>query len=234
LSRYFAVIVSLSACSPTRIAIDVAEMSRLQTEPAVHAVAYTPEVFSFTSAADNLATALSIGAFGPVSGGLGGALVALHAKARARSRGDELSRAYSLEDPAPKVRDAFLTSATSQARLINFRAVAELLPNDEFKAIEEKVGKATVLDFKTDSWHLVPGTLDGAYYKMKYRVRSRFLRVIDSKVLWQDYCVFDDANSTATLAELTAHGGVLLRDKIDQAAGFCANILLEQFLKAQK
>jgi hypothetical protein len=229
----FAVTACLVACSPARIAMGTAEMSRLQSEPAVHAVAYAPAHLSFRSAGDNAATALGAGAVGALGGGLGGVLVGLHARSRAVRRGDEMSRAYSLQDPAPKVRDAFLASATSRTSLKNLLAITELLPSDEFKAIEKKVGNAAVLDFKTDSWRLVPGTLSGAYYRMKYRMRIRFLRVADSTVIWQDYCVFDDTKSKATLEELTARGGILLRDKIDEAADFCAQTLLDQVLKNQ-
>lgn len=228
----FAAIFCLAGCSPTRIAIGKDEMARLQAEPAIHAITYPPTPFSFTSASDVAVMGATAGLVGVFTGGLGGALVGLHAASRAKSRGEEMIRTYSLQDPGPNTRDVFVALAASQINLTNVLAGPESLPSDELKAIEEKVGKATVLDFKTENWQLTPVTLGGAY-KMMYGVRSRFLRAADGNVLWQGYCTFDDARSQATLEELTANGGVLLRDKIDEAATFCAKNLLEQLLTAQ-
>jgi hypothetical protein len=232
LSCYSAAIFSLATCSPARIAIDKAEMSRLQTAPAIHAITYSPTPFSFISATDLATMAVAAGAVGALTGGLGGLFVGMHAESRARSRGEEMTRTYSLQDPGPRVRDAFVASAASRINLTNVFAVPESLPSDDLKAIEEKVGQITVLDFKTDNWQLMPGTL-GAGYKMIYGVRSRLLSLADRKTLWQGYCVFDDANSPVTLEELTANGGVLLRNKVDEAAAFCAQTLVEQLLTTQ-
>jgi hypothetical protein len=124
-----------------------------------------------------------------------------------------------------------VSAATSQIALKNVLALAESLPRDAFKTLEEKAGQATVLDFKTDKWHLL-GTLSGSY-KMIYGARSRFLRATDEKALWQDHCVFDDAESQATLEKLTANGGALPRSKIDEASKYCAETLLEHFLDPQ-
>jgi hypothetical protein len=226
------IIFALISCSPSRIAIEKAEFARLQAEQTIHAVSYLPFAFHFTSGGDLTATALAVGAVGVMGGGLGGALVGMYAESRARERGEEMARTYSVEDPAARVREAFVASAQNEIGLKNVIAVPELLSSDKLKALEEKLGRAAILDFKTYQWQLTPRPLAGVY-RLTYGVRSRLFRVPDGRILWQAYCVFDDANAPATLEDLTANDGVLLKLKIDEAAASCANDLVQQFLSVQ-
>lgn len=218
-----------AACSPARVTLTKAELSRLRSETKIPVVIHAPEPFSFVSAEDNFRTALAVGAVGALTGGLGGVLVGMHAESRARSQGEELARANTLEDPALKVRDGFLSALVNQFNMTNLVPLDETFATDDPKSMGEKLAAGIVLDFKTSDWRLIPAGSD-AHYRVVYRVRSRFFRTSDQKVVWQGYCRYDPDGTHATLPELTARSGVLLRAKMDEAAEACAATLLVQFL----
>ena len=220
-------VVALVGCSPARIKITPADLSRLQSESQIPVIIHAPEPFSFMSSEDNLRTALAAAAVGALTGGLGGVLVGMHAESRARAQGNELARATGLEDPALKVRDVFLAAVVSQFNMTHMVPLEESFATDAPKAMQEKLGSAIVLDFKTADWRLMPAGTD-SHYRVLYRARSRFVRTSDETVIWQGYCRFD--GNGAPLAELQAASGVLLRAKMDEAAESCATTLLVQFL----
>jgi hypothetical protein len=224
-----AILVVSAGCSPRRIAIDKAELSRLRTEARIDVITHAPEGFFFLTGADHLAMGATAGAVGALTGGLGGFLVGKHAESRGRRNGEELARAASLQDPAFKVRDGFVSAVVSQFDLTNLVPLQEAFTDDDPKAMGEKLGATTVLDFKTHDWRLMPVGAN-SQYRVIYRVRSRFFRTRDGEILWQGYCRYDGGDSHATLDELTANSGILLRVKMDEAADSCTATLLVQLL----
>lgn len=219
-----AVLLAISGCSPSRIAIDRAAFSRLQAESTIAVITHAPEPFSFLTAGDRLKMGVAA-----IAVPLAGLFVGRHAESLARTQGAEMVVAHGLQDPAHKIRDAFIAAVASQVNLRNLSPVHEVFANDDIKAMGEKLGVATVLDFKSIDWRLSP-TAIGSSYRLYYRLRSRLFRTGDGTVLWQGDCRYDRDDADATLAELTANSGEQLRARMDQAAEFCSMALLLQFL----
>jgi hypothetical protein len=219
-----AILFVVAGCAPSRIAIDKTEFSRLRAEAKIPVITHKPEPFSFLSAGDNVKLGLAA-----LAVPLGGFLVGRHAESLARTQGEEMAAANSLRDPAEKVRDGLLSALVAQLGFTNLVPLEEAFPTDDPKRMGEKLDGATVLDFKTIEWRVTPAGM-GSRYRFFYRLRSRLLRTSDAKVLWQGDCRYDKDDSDATLDELTANSGELLRGRIDHAAEICATTLLVQFL----
>lgn len=217
------------ACAPARITITNAELAALRSEKTIPVVIHAPEPFSFLSAEDNFRMGLAAAAAGALTGGIGGVFVGRHAESTARKQGEELARAASLDDPALKVRDAFIAALVTQFDMTNLVPIEEHFATDDRKAMAEKLNGGVVLDFKTSDWRLVSAGSD-SQYRVLYRVRARFFRTAEDKILWQGYCRYDPDDNHATLAELQTAAGVLLRAKMEEAAEACATTLLVQFL----
>jgi hypothetical protein len=222
-------IFCIAGCSAKRIDIDQPELVRLRAEPRIEVAMHAPEPFSFLSGADQLRMGLTAGAVGALTGGLGGIFVGRHAESIGRQQGEELARASSLQDPALKVKDAFVAALISQFQMTNLVSVDAAFTDDDPKAMQQKLTAPAVLDFRTDDWRLIPVGI-GSHYRIIYRIRARFLRTDEGKVLWQGYCRHDGSESHTKLDELTANAGFLLRAKMDQVAKSCAATLLLQFL----
>jgi hypothetical protein len=219
-----ALFLVVAGCAPSRIAIDKAEFSRVRAEGKIPVVTHKPEPLSFLSAGDNLKWNLAA-----LAVPLGGFFVGRHAESLARTQGEALATANSLQDPAEKVRDGFLSALVAQLGFSNFVPLQEAFATDDPKRMGEKLTAAVVLDFKTVDWRVSPAGM-GSRYRVFYRMRSRLFRTSDAKVLWQGDCRYDKDDSDATLDELTADSGELLRARMEQAAEFCAMTLLAQFL----
>jgi hypothetical protein len=214
----------VAGCAPSRIAIEKSEFSRLQAEARIPVVVHAPEPLSFLTAGDHLKWGLTALALP-----LGGFFVGRYAESVARAQGEELATAHGLHDPAHKVRDGFLAAVAGQLSLTNLVPLQQAFATDDPQQIREKLDAATVLDFKTYEWRVTPAGMSSRY-RMLYRLRARLFRTADGKILWQGDCRYEKSDSDATLDELTANSGELLRAKMDQAAEFCATTLLLQFL----
>ena len=223
------VLFAAAACTPSRITISNAELARLRSERKISVIIHAPEPFSFLSAEDNFRMRLAAVAAGALTGGLGGVLVGMHAESRAREQGQELARAASLSDPALKVRDGFISALVDQFSMTNLFAADEAVATDDLQEMRDKLGAATILDFKTSEWRLIPAGPD-SQYRVVYRVRSRFLRTADETVLWQGYCRYDDRGIPVVIKGLKPESEPLLRAKMDEVADSCAATLLVQFL----
>jgi hypothetical protein len=228
LKLWLSALFLMTGCS-SRVAIDKAEFSRLQSEATIAVVTHPPEPFSFLTARDNLRLGAAAGAVGALTGGLGGFFVGRHAESLARAQGQELANANGLQDPAHKIRDGLLTGLAGQFNLNNLVPVQQAFATDDPKAIGQKLSAGTVLDFKTYEWSVMPAGMSSRY-RISYRLRSRLFRSADGKILWQGDCRYDRDDADKTIEELTANSGELLRAKMDQAAEFCATTLLVQFL----
>ena len=99
--------------------------------------------------------------------------------------------------------------------------VQDLLAEDSIEALKKRLSGGVVLDFKTERSELLPAPLSFSLCRVTYGVRSRFVRLTDTRVLWQGYCQHDGADSRATMEELTANSGALLKSKLGEAAEVC-------------
>jgi hypothetical protein len=223
LQLWLSALFLVTGCS-SRVAMDKAEFSRLQSEAKIPVVTHPPEPFSFLSARDHLKWGLAA-----LAVPLGGFFVGRHAESLARAQGQELANANGLQDPAHKIRDGLLTGLAGQLNLNNLVPVPQAFATEDPKAMGQKLAAATVLDFKTYEWSVMPAGMSSRY-RISYRLRSRLFRSADGKILWQGDCRYDKDDADKTIEELTANSGELLRARMDQAAEFCATTLLVQFL----
>lgn len=207
-----AAVLLFVGCSPSQVRLERNDLARLQGEPKINVVTYWAP-FSVQTSGDLLTTGLTAGAVGVFTGGLGGALVGMHADSQAKAEGRRWVEGYFLGDPALEVRDAFIRALAGQFNFSNLLVVPDALPSDDLKALQEKFGGVTMLDFQTDNWQLLPGPMSTSLYRVMYGVRARFLQVVDGRVVWQGYCSYDGKDSRATLDELKANSGLLLRKR---------------------
>jgi hypothetical protein len=136
-------------------------------------------------------------------------------------------QAYALSDPAAEVRNGFIAALSGRFNLPPLEVIPDVVAGDDVKKLQEQLGEAAILDFKTDNWRLDPGPMT-ASLRVLYGVRARFLVTSEKRVFWQGYCFYNGKDSMATAGQLKANSGALLHEKMREAASFCAKMLAEQ------
>ena len=215
-----------TGCLPAIIPIDKAEMARLKSEPQIHVVTYQPPRFTYQMASGPVGSGAA-GVFNPATGGLGVGMAG-------GPRGQVFMLAPSLEDPVVQVKGIFVRGLVDRLDVSRLTQVQEALAEDDIRALDQRFGGAVVLDFKTESWGLVPGLLRTLPYQIFYVARSRLLRVSEGRVLWQGYCQYDGSDLRANLDEFTANPPAGLGEKFKEAAETCGKTLLSQFFDQRK
>jgi hypothetical protein len=217
------------ACSPGRVNLQQGELARLRQEGKIEVVTHSPEPFAFITAEENSKDAAAAVVAGALTGGIGGFFVGRNAENRARENGRAFAAANGVDDPASRVRDAFTAALVNQFALRNLATIGDAPASDDAERMRQVFGAATVLDFKTYRWRLVPIAMRDRY-RLYYALRARLLRLNSGATVWQGYCRYDSGDSDLVLEELTADSGRMLRAKINEAADSCAANLLVQFL----
>lgn len=207
-------------CAPTMIQAGKEELARLKNEPEILAVHYTPPTF--------MAEGPIVGSLGTLFG-LVGAAIEL---AAAKSAGDQIVRDYSIEDPALRVKDKFLSAIAAGSGFKNIRSIKEALPTDDLIELKEKFGKIIMIDFLTWEWAVLSFNPFFRHDQLAYIVRSRLVLLEDSKILWQGVCRFNEP--VPPLGELKINNAALLKEKLKQAAATCAEELVTQFSGKEK
>lgn len=156
----------------------------------------------------------------------------LYQEILAESRGRKMVGDYSLDNPLSRVMDRFMSALADQ---LNLKIVSQgILASgdiDTTKGDFEKENTMT-LDFETLDWRLLFFLTDWTHYRVIYSVRSRLIRLTDSKVVWQGLCVVKNQDTKyhrPTMKELVENNAKLLKAKLDEAADICAEQLSEQF-----
>jgi hypothetical protein len=146
-----------------------------------------------------------------------------------------------VEAPIDRVRERFV------ARLggpLGYKAVQNrplvMAANDSVETLRASVKSPMVLDFRTTSWGV--GNIRGGgeakatdpMYTHHF-VRARVVRLSDGKTLWSAVCGLRGypGDEPVQLQELTAEGGVVLRQKLTAAADRCSDELIEFFQGAE-
>jgi hypothetical protein len=108
--------------------------------------------------------------------------------------------------------------------------------SDGVETLRASVKSPLVLDFRTTSWGVgnmrgggEPRPEDPMY--THHFVRARLVRLSDGKTLWSAVCGLRGypGDETVQLKQLTADGGVVLRQKLTAAADRCSDELVEFF-----
>jgi hypothetical protein len=229
IALYFSLVAGAlcTGCSPAQIRLEKQDLARLQTTPKFTVVTYAPAPFSVMTPEHFFATAAAAGAVGVLTGGLGSALVGAHAESRAKAEGEKWLQNYAMSDPAAEVRSGLIEILSGRFAGAAMDVIQDSLAEDDLENLGKNFGQVAVLDFKTDSWRLQPGPMT-ASLRVLYGVRARVLFAAENRVLWQGYCFYDGKDSMATVEQLQANSGTLLREKMSEAATSCAKILGEQ------
>jgi hypothetical protein len=111
-----------------------------------------------------------------------------------------------------------------------------MVASDSIEALRAAVTSPLVLDFRTISWGVAnlrgggdPKPEDPMY--THHFVRARLIRLSDGEILWRGVCGLRGypGDDTVQLQQLTAAGGVLLRQKLTASADRCSDELVEFF-----
>jgi hypothetical protein len=111
-----------------------------------------------------------------------------------------------------------------------------MVADDRIETLRASVKSPLVLDFRTASWGVAsmrgggePKPEDPMY--THHFVRARLIRLSDGQVLWRAVCGLRGypGDEAVQLQQLTAAGGVVLRQKLTAAADRCADELVEFF-----
>ncbi len=211
-------------CAPSFVSIDRNELEQLKDQPLIHVVHYSSPSLSAQTPISDVGVAI-----GGILGGLASVEIA-------KAEGEKLKEQCSLEDPSIRVRERVIDSWSAQMEIKTFRVVPERLESDELDALRSKFGNELVMDFKTHHWTLFPKPWTRwttSRYFIIYSIRSRLIRLQDSRVMWLGYCKFDEnetLTTSSTWDELIANNCSLLKAKFGQAADMCAQQLADQLL----
>lgn len=222
IASILSVLLLVSGCAPAMIAVDPGERLRLREQAEVRAIHYPPPSFFLVTKGMDRA------------GLFFGALGAVGAMSAARSAGEKLREAYSLQDPIIRVRDRFLSDLKPDLDLGTVGIVESPLDTDAPRTLRERFGDAVLFDFKTVGWGLGYHREDSSRYGVMHNVRARLIRLQGTKVLWQAQVLCSslqkEAAANPTLGELKADEGAMLKAKLDEAADQCARYLAAHFL----
>ncbi|THJ16913.1 MAG: hypothetical protein CAF44_016585 [Nitrospira sp. CG24D] len=223
----FVAVAFLTSCSSSEVKLSSAIQSSLKGEQQILAVHYYPQVFSAqTPEVRNEGSAGMM--FGAVGGAIAGALQAN----KAEKAGGQLVREYHLEDPMPRVKQAFIGNLVHEHSFQNIRSLDDVLANDNLDALKKKFEKGLLFDFKTISWSLnLAGPLSRDTYRVNYVGRVRLLRFPEGTIAWQSVCETDGKieGAAPTLLEVVANSGEFLKSQLNNAVDVCLAQFERQF-----
>jgi hypothetical protein len=147
-----------------------------------------------------------------------------------------------LEDPLLRVKDRFIHDVSAELGISSFRMIQESRFSKHIPAkgadigeLQKAFGTGMVIDFDTIAWQLTFVSRsfvssDKTTYGLDYTVRARLIRLDDSKILWQGFCVIQRDRNPQPWGELAANDFSLLRVKRLDTADACAQELVDYFL----
>lgn len=217
-SLYSLCALFLAGCASTGgIAPNRAEISRMKDSDVAEtrAITYAPADFELLSAKK------------AAIGGMFGILGAVASANSMQKAGQEMITAYAVVDPSIIVRERLAEALTSE---FGVKASSDSAPtSDDLTVLKGRFGSATILDTKTKNWRLSYYPGDWSHHFLIYTVRARLLRLSDGKVLWEAHCVrklTDSNDSRRTVDQYRANNGELLKQKVQEAGGACADELI--------
>lgn len=219
-----AILLLMAGCAtPGPPSLPPAELARLVSQSEVTLVHYPTPPFRRAHPATEGRWLIALGPFG-----IFGAAAAAQADTEA---GERVRVQIRLDDPAGRVRERFVDRTMESLR----SSPERFLSTDEVGELKATLRSGVVLDFRTLEWAVVAAPkfipFTAEHYQVSYMVRARLVRLEDPKVVWQATCASQgrDAKAKWTMEELTANEGVLLKEKLAEAAEACADELTAKF-----
>ena len=143
-----------------------------------------------------------------------------------------------IEAPIDRVRERVVTRLSGPLGYTALQGRPLVMAaNDSVETLRASVKSPLVVDFRTTSWGV--GNMRAARGEPKpedpmythHYVRARLVQLSDGKILWSAVCGLRGypGDETVQLQQLTAAGGVVLRQKLTAAADRCSDELVEFF-----
>jgi hypothetical protein len=146
----------------------------------------------------------------------------------AEATGEQIRRPMVLMDPAGLVKDRLLETSPLELGLPKPSAQVGFAV-DDVGELRRALGPTVVLDLRTMTWgiYAITNPFGPNRYEVVYIGRARLIRLGQLSVVWQSQCVSGARDGRkATLSELTANDGALLKAMLGEAADTCAQQIL--------
>lgn len=146
-----------------------------------------------------------------------------------QSQGQQMVKAYGLEDPIIDVMHRFIPSA----RAVLSNGIKEEATNRgqevHLDELTKEFGSGLILDLKTVKWGIFRNPFQTFHY-VGYQGRARLIRPSEKKVVWQGVCDLEekDTDNMPHITEFEANNGALLKDNLAKLAASCADELMKQ------
>jgi len=219
------VLVTLTTGCASKKILTEQQLAQLRGAPELHVVRAEPSSLSVTT--QNMKAAGMVG--GILFGAIGGGIAAAITSGVAQSDGKRLAEEYQLDDPAAVVKDRVIAGLTErQLAPGSITSIPSAVKDIDADALAKAFPGATVLAFKTDSWAIKPS---GSYYRLEYEASARLVRTTDATELWKIKCELDDKQlPRMSMEQLKANGATSLKARLQEAAEFCAEQLVQQMM----
>ena len=229
--RPFALLIALTlvtlttGCASKKVLTDQ-ELGHLRAAPVLHVVRGEPSSLSVTT--DNMKAASMVG--GLLLGAIGGGIAAAVTSGMAQSDGKKMAKEYQLDDPVVVVSDRVVAGlAERQMAPRSISSVPAAVKDIDADALAKAFPGTTVLAFKTDSWGL--NASGSGYYRLEYSASARLVRTTDATELWKITCEVDDKQvPKMSMTQITANGAESLKARLQEAAQFCADTLVQRMM----
>jgi len=219
------IVMLTSGCASKKVLTEQ-ELGHLRAAPVLHVVRGEPSSLSVTS--HNMKAASMAG--GLLLGAIGGGIAAAITSGMAQSDGKKMVQEYQLEDPVVVVTDRVVAGLTErQLAPSSISSVPAAVKDVDVDTLAKALPGATVLAFKTDSWAL--NAAGSGLYRLEYSASARLVRTTDASELWKVKCEIDDKQlPRMSMAQVTANGAESLKARLQEAAQFCADKLVQQMM----
>jgi hypothetical protein len=218
----FAMVFLAAGCGgPRTVSLTKDDLAWLAAQSRVEVVTHPPAPLMLSGGAGHNV----LMAFGAIGGAA--------AYSRAKSQGETLAREFALADPTIRIRDTVIERGGPALGLQNVALFRGEIGNDELSTLRKATSAATVLDFRMVEWALRDFPTRGNRFWLSLATRARLIRLADEKVVWETTCrtVRPDVSTGASLDELKADGGALLKTRTDEAAAACADQLVTSLVE---
>jgi hypothetical protein len=219
-----ALVTLTTGCASKKILTDQ-QLAQFRAAPQLHVV--RTEASSLSVTTQNMKTAGMVG--GILFGAIGSGIAAAITSGVAQSDGKRFVEEYQLEDPVAVVKDRVMAGLTErQLAPSSIMSVPSAVKDIDADALAKAFAGATVLAFKTDSWAIKPS---GSYYRLEYEASARLVRTTDATELWKIKCELDDKRfPRVSMEQLKANDAASLKARLQEAAEFCADMLVQQMM----
>lgn len=228
----FLVALSLFGCATTTSppkSVDKPITDLLRSRPLLHIAVYPPTSFVASGMdATPFYTALGL------SGGLLPSLMSSWGQAKA---GEQFRRDFAVDDPTLRLRDSVAAGLRSRLANSEVRITEAPLDTERPEDLRTLLGDSLLLSFKTTDWSLYPADFvassHGHRYGIRYVVQGRLTDVVESRIMWEDECVYDEAdaeNYGPFFKDVTANNAAILKATLTRASDYCAAAIVQALL----